>query len=77
MGRGTEEEEDLDPIAARQFLTQPSKLLALDSALVQKTACVHNVPTHTGHWVAPLSQGRLELREGVGRGIEEEEDLDP
>ena len=36
VGRGTEEEEDLDPIAARQFLSQPSKLLELDSPLVQK-----------------------------------------
>ncbi|KAK9838485.1 hypothetical protein WJX81_002529 [Elliptochloris bilobata] len=36
IGRGTEEEEDLDPIAARQFLTAPSQLLQLDSPLVQK-----------------------------------------
>lgn len=36
IGRGTEEEEDLDPVAAREFLTTPSKLLQLDSPLVQK-----------------------------------------
>lgn len=26
----------MDPLVARQFLTQPSRLLELDSALVQK-----------------------------------------
>ena len=36
IGRGTEEEEDLDPKAARQFLTEPSRLLELESPLVQK-----------------------------------------
>lgn len=36
IGRGTEEEEDLDPVTARQFLTEPSRLLQLDSPLVQK-----------------------------------------
>ena len=36
IGRGTEEEEDLDPKAARQFLTEPSRLLQLESPLVQK-----------------------------------------
>ena len=36
IGRGTEEEEDLNPKAARQFLTEPSRLLELESPLVQK-----------------------------------------
>lgn len=36
IGRGTEEEEDLDPKAARQFLTDPARLLELKSPLVQK-----------------------------------------
>ena len=36
IGRGTEEEEDLDPKAARQFLTEPARLLELASPLVQK-----------------------------------------
>ena len=36
IGRGTEEEEDLDPVAAREYLTAPSRLLQLDSHLVQK-----------------------------------------
>lgn len=34
----------MDPIAARQFLTQPSRLLELDSALVQKVR--RRVPCH-------------------------------
>jgi hypothetical protein len=36
IGRGTEEEEDLDPVAARRFIAEPAALLQLDSPLVQK-----------------------------------------
>lgn len=38
IGRATEIEEPLDPVAARQFLQQPSQLLQLPSQLMQNLA---------------------------------------
>lgn len=38
IGRATEIEEPLDPVAARQFLQQPSQLLKLQSELMQNLA---------------------------------------
>jgi hypothetical protein len=43
IGRATEIEEPLDPVAARQFLQQPSQLLKLPSELMQNLA----------RWVVP------------------------
>lgn len=35
VGRGSEVEDDVDPVAAREFLTDPSKLLSVDLPFVQ------------------------------------------
>ena len=34
IGRAPEEEEGVDPVAARAFLTDPARLLRLDSPLM-------------------------------------------
>ena len=36
IGRGSEEEHDIDPEAAREYLQAPSKLLDLDSPIIQR-----------------------------------------
>ena len=36
VGRGSEVEDDVDPVAAREFLKYPSKLLALDLPFIQE-----------------------------------------
>ena len=35
IGRGTEVEEDIDPLLARSFMMDPNKLLELDSQILQ------------------------------------------
>jgi hypothetical protein len=36
VGRGTEEQFTTDPVAAREFLTNPNKILELDDPLITK-----------------------------------------
>lgn len=35
VGRGSEVEDDVDPVAAREFLANPTKLLSVDLPFVQ------------------------------------------
>ncbi|KAK9819947.1 hypothetical protein WJX72_004266 [[Myrmecia] bisecta] len=47
VGIATEEEEDIDPVAARQYLTHPDKLLALDCTLMNRLRSQYNLEALT------------------------------
>lgn len=36
VGRGSEVEDDVDPVAAREYLTNPTKLLSVDLPFIQE-----------------------------------------